>query len=175
MATVRHEVLNLGCGNAHIPDAVNVDISDGCNPDVVHDLRITPWPFPDDTFDEVWCHDIVEHLPDTVATMDEIHRVSKDGAVLYITTPHFSCVNAFSDPTHCHQFGMSTFDFFTDAATTRYTNRLFAYRRHILVFEPTRKNSLIRRVANRWPRFYEWHLCWIFPAFFISTELVVRK
>lgn len=167
--------LNLGCGAAHMADAVNVDSAPKCLPDLLHDLRRFPWPLPSDSFREIWCHDILEHLPDTVATMNEIHRVAVDGAIVHITTPHFTCANAFSDPTHCHQFGMFTFDFFVAGPGPRYTDDLYSYRRRLLVFHPTRKNALVRRIANRWPRFYETHLAWIFPAFFISVDLVVHK
>jgi SAM-dependent methyltransferase len=167
--------LNLGSGRNPRPDAVNLDADARVKPDVVHDLRVFPWPFGHDTFDEIWCLDILEHLPDTVATMDEIHRIARPDAIVRITTPHFSCANAFADPTHCHQFGMSTFDFFTGRSTHRYTDKLFRYRLALLVFHPSRKNTLIRRFANRWPSAYERHLCWIFPAWFMSIELEVVK
>ena len=135
-----------------------------------------PGRSPANRFREVWCHDILEHLPDTVATMEEIHRVSRPGARIFVTTPHFSCANAFTDPTHCHQFGMFSFDFFTGSAVhPYYTDKRFTYVKRLLVFHPSHINALIRRVANRWPAFYERHLCWIQPAFFMSIELAVRK
>lgn len=156
--------------------ALNVDISPVCGPDLVHDLRVFPWPFEKDTFSHVYCYDILEHLPDTIATMEELHRVCKDGAIVTITTPHFTCANAFTDPTHCHQFGMFSFDFFTGESThDHYTDVRFAYRKRQLIFDPTRKNTVIRRIANRWPEFYERHLGWLFPAWFMSMELEVVK
>jgi SAM-dependent methyltransferase len=170
------DVLVLGSGLSPRANALNVDINAGCRPDVVHDLRVFPWPFSSESFREVWCHDILEHLPDTVATMEEIHRVSRPGARIFVTTPHFSCANAFTDPTHCHQFGMFSFDFFTGSAVhPYYTDKRFTYVKRLLVFHPSHINALIRRVANRWPAFYERHLCWIQPAFFMSIELAVRK
>src|SRR5437773_9127858 len=36
------------------------------------------------------------------------------GALIHITVPHFSCSNAFTDPTHRHYFGYSSFDDFTE-------------------------------------------------------------
>jgi hypothetical protein len=39
--------LNLGCGLKHLPKAVNLDQYPGVNPDVVHNLNETPWPFVD--------------------------------------------------------------------------------------------------------------------------------
>lgn len=166
----------LGSGKAPRPGAVNVDISAACQPDIVHDLRRFPWPFPDESFGEIWCHDVLEHLPDTVRTMEEIHRIAAPGAVVYVTTPHFSCANAFTDPTHVRQFGFFSFDYFTgDATHDHYTDVRFRYGLRLLVFHPSRKNTLVRRIANRWPESYERHLCWLLPAWFISLELVVVK
>lgn len=97
-STSMADVLVLGSGMSPRTGAVDCDIAAACRPDVIHDLRGFPWPFPDDWFREVWCHDILEHLPDTIATMEEIHRISRSGATVFITTPHFSCANSFTDP-----------------------------------------------------------------------------
>lgn len=174
MPELQANVLNLGSGRARMPGAINVDISQSCQPDVVHDLRVFPWPFDDNTFDRIYCYDVLEHLPDTIATMQELHRIARPSAIIAITTPHFTCFNAFTDPTHCHFFGLFSFDFFTGESTHDfYTDVRFAYRKRQLIFDPTRKNTLIRRVANRWPEFYERHLGWLFPAWFMSIELEV--
>ena len=44
--------------------------------DVVHDLNSMPWPFGNDTFDEVHAYDVIEHLHDVVriARGDPPHR-----------------------------------------------------------------------------------------------------
>ena len=71
------------------------------------------WPLPDDHFKTVFAYDVLEHLDDLVATMEDIHRVCQPGAVLTVTVPHFSCANAFTDPTHRHYFGLRSFNYFT--------------------------------------------------------------
>jgi SAM-dependent methyltransferase len=169
-------LLNLGCGTDRLEGAVNIDISAGVGADVVHDLRRFPWPFPNSTFSTVVGMDIMEHLPDMLATMEEISRICRPGAIFRLTTPHFTSANAYTDPTHCHQFGYFSFDYFVGTAThNHYTQARFSYRRRELVFFSSRKNYLIRRIANRSPAFYERHLCWILPAWFLSIELVVEK
>lgn len=168
--------LNLGSGKAPKPGAINLDISPNVGADVVHDLRQFPWPLQDDSFDEVWMTDVIEHLPDTVATMEELHRICRNGAVIHITTPHFTSSNSFTDPTHHHHFGMFSFDYFTgDSIHDHYTSVRFKYALKLLLFLPGRTNAPMRRVANRWPRFYENHLCWIFPAWFMSIDLIAVK
>ena len=91
-------VLNLGCGRKRREGAVNVDCTTRTSPDVVHDLNVRPWPFPNDAFAEVFAFDVLEHLEDVVAAMEELHRVCRNGARVEITVPHFSSANAFTDP-----------------------------------------------------------------------------
>jgi predicted SAM-dependent methyltransferase len=107
-ATSVARVLHLGSGLKRIAGAVNVDLRPAVNPDVVHNLDHRPWPFDDDSFDEVLAYDVIEHLDDVVGTMEEIHRVSANGAVLKLTVPHFSCVNAFTDITHRRFFSAAS-------------------------------------------------------------------
>jgi SAM-dependent methyltransferase len=169
-------ILNLGSGGRPMSGAVNVDASPLCAPDLVHDLRTFPWPLESDTFDRVWCQDVLEHLPDTVRTMEEIHRVCRDGASVTITTPHFSCANAYTDPTHCHYFGAHSFEYFTDAsAFPHYSKTRYSVARRTIAFHHTLPDRLVRRLANRWPTWYERHLCWIVPAWFIEVVLTVEK
>src|SRR5688500_13646927 len=106
-------VLQLGCGLKRIEGAVNVDLRPTTNPDVVHNLDERPWPFENDQFDEVVAYDVIEHLDDIIATMEEVHRVATNGAVVKLTVPHFSCPNSFTDITHRHCFTWFSFHYFT--------------------------------------------------------------
>jgi SAM-dependent methyltransferase len=168
--------LHLGAGKKYHPDAVNVDLVASTNPDVVHNLDVFPWPLPDGRFREVWAYDVIEHLTDVVKAMEEIHRVSADGAVVKITVPHFSCGNAFTDPTHKHYFSAASFNYFTgDNEFDFYTDRRFRKRAAKIVFHPSLANKLIHRLANRWPAYYERRWAWVFPAWFLYFELEVVK
>lgn len=169
-------VLNLGCGLKRLPDAINLDVTPDTNPDVVHDLNCVPWPFPDDHFQEVLAYDVIEHLDDTISVLEEIHRVSRQGAIVRITVPHFSCANAFTDPTHRHYFGRFSFDYVTGASEySFYTRARFCQRSVQLIFYPTLANKLIWRVANRFPAAYERRWAWVFPAWYSYFELEVQK
>lgn len=173
---VERTILQLGSGEKYNPRAINVDLVSSTNPDVVHDLDQCPWPFPDNRFTEVLAYDVIEHLDDVVAVMEEIHRVCVDGAVVRMTVPHFSCVNAFTDITHRHYFGQASFNYFTgENEFAFYTQRRFERQRAQIVFAPTWMNKLVWRVANRFPREYERRWAWIFPAWFLSFELRVLK
>lgn len=169
-------VLNLGCGLRHVEGAVNLDVARSACPDVVHDLNVRPWPFSDGAFDEVLARDVIEHLDDIVGVMEEIHRVARDGAVVRIAVPHFSCANAFRDITHRHYFSWFSFHYFTrENEFGFYTDRRFERQRIELIFHPGLVNKVVRRLAARWPDAYEHRWAWLFPAWFLSVELRVRK
>ena len=170
------EILNLGAGEKQVGNAVNLDITAATEPDIVHNLDDRPWPLPDAQFAEVLAHDVIEHLDDVVATMEEIHRVSRDGAVVRITLPHFSSANAFTDPTHRHYFGWFSFHYFTgEHQFSFYTDVRFRRRTSQIVFKPSVLNKLVWRLANRWPEAYEQRWAWMFPAWYLYFELEVIK
>jgi SAM-dependent methyltransferase len=170
------DVLNLGSGRKLMPSAINVDISDAVGADVVHDLAEMPWPLTSDSFTAVHAYDVIEHLEDVVKAMEEIHRVCRPGGRVHITVPHFSSANAFTDPTHRHQFSAFSFDCFTAGHDLAFYSRArFRRRRSQLVFYPSIVNKLVHRLANRYPRAYEQRWAWMFPAWFLSIELEAVK
>lgn len=170
------DILNLGCGAKHRPDAVNLDVTPDSDPDVVHDLNIVPWPFADNRFDRVLAFDVIEHLEDVLAAMEEVHRVCRPGARIEISVPHYSSGNAFIDPTHRHYFSQQSFHYFTESSRFPfYTRARFGLVRSRIIFYPGLINRIVNRMANRWPERYERRWAWMFPAWFLSVELEVFK
>lgn len=169
-------LLNLGCGFEYLPQAINLDITAETNPDVIHDLNQMPWPFPDDRFGEVQASDVIEHLDNFIGTMEEIHRICRDGAVVRITVPHFSCPNAYSDPTHRLFFGYFSMEYVTGENETQIcTNARFTNLNSRLIFYPSLLNKAVWRLANRYPAAYERRWAWMFPAWYLYFELQVKK
>jgi hypothetical protein len=172
----RRTSLNLGCGGKHIREALNLDIAPETNPDVVQDLNRLPWVLPSDHFREVLAFDVIEHLDDFIATMEEIHRICVAGAVVRITVPHFSCANAFTDPTHQRLFGYFSFDYVTNESEIQhYTPVRFLRQYSRMMFYPSVVNKLVGRLANRYPAAYERRWAWMFPAWYLYFELKVLK
>lgn len=171
------KILNLGSGqDASLPGAVCVDFNPETRPDIVHDLNKTPWLLESNAFDAIYCRDVLEHLNDLVPVMEEIHRVGRKGGTVTITTPHYSCANSYTDPTHRHHLGLFSLDYFTGENQWGFYSKVrFKKTKVFLHFYPNLKNKIIWRIANRWPRFYEEHLAWIFPAWFMSFELEIIK
>lgn len=167
--------LNLGCGRKHLPNAVNLDITPDTLPDVVHDLNTTPWPFPDNHFAEIIANDVVEHLENPISALEEMHRISIDGARVKIAVPHFSCPNAFH-LTHRTFYHSHTFDFLEGRdEDSFYTKARFRVVSKNIIFFPTLLNKIVWRLANRYRDGYERRWAWIFPAWFLSFELEAVK
>jgi len=104
--------LNLGCGTNIKKDYVNLDIIALNGIDLTADLAKTPYPFKDNIFDEILMRHVLEHLPDTLATMEELHRIAKPGGNIHIAVPYWNSYGAVIDPTHKSFFHHKTFDYF---------------------------------------------------------------
>jgi SAM-dependent methyltransferase len=173
---LKYTILNLGAGRKRRADAFNVDLVAITGPELVWNLNRLPWPLPSNHFREVLAYDVLEHLDDLVAVMEEIHRVCAPGAIVKITLPHFSCANAFTDPTHRHYFSWFSFHYFTGENQLEfYSGCRFRRQTSHLQFYPSVLNKLVWRLANHFPEAYERRWAWIFPAWFLSFELEVLK
>lgn len=104
--------LNLGCGDLAAGDYFNVDIAEREGVDAAFDLREMPWPLPDNHFTEIQFIDVLEHLPDLIGTVEELWRISKDGAEIRIRVPYWNSRWSWMDPQHVRTFHECTFDFF---------------------------------------------------------------
>lgn len=105
--------LNLGCGDKKIGGYIGVDHIKTAAADVVHDLNITPYPFDDGSVEEIVADNVLEHLNDVIAVMEEWHRLCRNGALIKISLPYYKSSGAFSDPTHKHFFTENSFQYFS--------------------------------------------------------------
>jgi SAM-dependent methyltransferase len=97
---VRMKKLNVGCGRDIRKGWVNLDGVKFEGIDVVHNLDKFPYPFKDNTFEEVWAQQIIEHLDHPQEFVKELWRISKPGAKVVIGTVHFSSPCVWGDITH---------------------------------------------------------------------------
>lgn len=105
--------LNLGCGEDIRRDYINVDIHPLPGVDVVQDLARFPYPYHDNSFDQIIAQDVLEHLPNTVKVMEELWRILKPGGLLAVRVPHARSDLYLHDPTHVSKFTEETFYYFT--------------------------------------------------------------
>lgn len=127
--------LNIGCGKNARKDCINLDTVKLPGVEVVHNLDKYPWPFKDNTFEEVYCFSVLEHLNDIIKPLEEIHRISKNKAKIIISVPIASGVGAFADPTHKVFYEYTSFDYFKpDNYLNYYSKARFNIIKRKLVF-----------------------------------------
>lgn len=107
--------LDLGCGKDKEENAIGLDHVDYQGVDVVFDLEKTKdeeLQFEDNSFDEVYAYDVLEHIEHLVPLVKEIHRILKKGGKLFAISPYYTCRTAYTDPTHVRYFTENTMKFF---------------------------------------------------------------
>jgi len=122
--------LDLACGdNKKGEEYIGVDISNTNSNNIICDLQLYPWPFEDNSIDEVHCSHYIEHIPHDTAVKEalaeannfdefknlynekskldggikfynEIYRILKPGGKAYIIAPYYTSERAYGDPTH---------------------------------------------------------------------------
>ncbi len=142
----------MGCGRDVRAGYVNVDSKPLEGVDVVCDFAHIPWPFRDDAFDEVLAVHVIEHLHDTMRTMEELHRITHAGARLTIEVPHYKHSNAYKDPTHVRFFTEETFDYFGKDDRSYYTRARFRVER----VEKHYEHHIDKWIRRPFPRLLPW-------------------
>jgi len=120
--------LLIGCGRSRErkmspPDRpdwtklVTLDVNKDHKPDVLHDLKDIPLPFPDNTFDEIHAYEVLEHVGaqgDFRFFFDQwsdFWRILKPDGVVCGTSPLPTSVWAFGDPGHTRIVSKESFVF----------------------------------------------------------------
>ena len=118
-------ILDLGCGTDKVRSAIGMDRVILPAVDVVGNLADPRFPFADNVFDEIYLNDVIEHLPDTIATMEAVYRVAKPDSKVFIRVVNWNCHYTAMDPTHLKAFTQNTFDFFGKHHRTYYSHARF--------------------------------------------------
>ena len=173
-------VLHLGCGNEKRLGAIGIDINPQSAADVIHDLNLFPYPFPANKFDTIIAEHVLEHLDNLIKVMEEIYRVAKPGAQLFITSSHFSSVDSFTDITHKHFLTSHSFDYLIPGTLLyklNYSSVKFI-KRNIWLGPKNVSNFILKiilKVVNSFTNFYEARFAFIFPVGVIYYDLEVDK
>jgi predicted SAM-dependent methyltransferase len=171
--------LNLGCGNDIRPKSEgwdNVDSINLPNVDIVLNLDYSNWPIKDNTYDYIECKMVLEHLRNWPQAMEEIWRIAKPGAKIYIEVPFFPSMYSVIDPTHKSFFAYQTFEYFTpENALNYYTKARFKILKRYIRFSWNKILNLLAIPINLFPIFYSRYWAFIFPSNSLEIKLEVIK
>ncbi len=103
--------LNIGASQTRLEGFTNIDIAPWA--DVRLDVGREPLPFEDSSVDLVFSYHTLEHVPDYLYAIGEIHRVLKHGAPFLVGLPYISLTEFhLVNPYHHHGFNEFSFNFF---------------------------------------------------------------
>ena len=96
--------LNLGCGKDYRKGYINVDFEGKA--DVCHDLNVLPYPFKDNTFDEIYAKNVMEHLDSNKQTeiFNEFYRIAKPNCLFIVIVAYGVSWMNFIDHTRGYTF-----------------------------------------------------------------------
>jgi SAM-dependent methyltransferase len=180
------KILDVGCGTNKYEGAIGLDNNPRTGADVIHDLGNLPYPFADNEFDLVVSNHVVEHVPDVMAFVSELYRITRHGGHIRLLTPHYTNPDWATDPTHrnhLNSYSFNTFmperqifDFYTDVVLKPvkiYVSLANLWRGLGIEFlvNLDQKNEKFR-----WTRkFWEYYLSYIFRGKELQFEFEVIK
>ena len=171
--------LDIGCGKKkQDQEAIGLDRQPGSDADVLCELARFPWPLRDNCADRIYLSHFLEHQPDVLRAMAEVHRVAKPGAEVVIVTPHYTSPDSYTDPSHLVHLGFHSFDYFARESFDDFTYGAGGFRiveRRLTFGGNLLLDGVGRLLAAISMDFYEKHFAWIFPARNIHCRLAVVK
>lgn len=169
--------INLGCGKDTMEGYINLDIAKLPGVDIVHNLNLYPYPFKDNEFEYVYCDNILEHLNDIIKPLEEIHRISKKGAIVKIIVPVFPSVWTFCDPTHKSVYTYFTLNYFRPEDNLDYYSKAkFNIKKRKIIFQKILKPiEIIINSCEITKKIWAVYLSHLIHAMFLDIELEVIK
>ena len=92
--------LELGCGKNKKEGFFGIDCNSFPGVDAVVNIDKENLPFAENTVDEIYSHHTLEHCSNLIHVMNEIWRVCKPDATIYLITPYGTSHQFVQDPTH---------------------------------------------------------------------------
>ena len=175
-------ILDLGCGPEKYPGAIGADMNSDTAADVLCHFDRGNLPFADNAFDQVRAVHVIEHVADVVRTIEELHRITRPGGVIYLVTPHYTDFSSYSDPTHLWHLTSFSFRYF-------YTGGMRG-RDHFYSRVRLRERRVTVKLLKLWKvlgfewlvnqsvgfrQFWEWYLCYVIRGKVVEFEFEVVK
>ncbi len=100
------KILDLG-GIKEIKESNNIiTVNIGGLGDIELDLNAFPYPFDDESFDEVRIFHVLEHLKFPLKVMEEVWRILKPNGIVRIKVPYWKIFSIFMNPFHLQTSGV---------------------------------------------------------------------
>ena len=140
-------ILNLGCGNERIENALNVDIDNTTLADIYIDLDVFPWRWRNNSIEGIYMIHSLEHLAELDTALDECYRILKPKGFLCIHVPHSSCAGANGCLYHTRTFSYNSLkDYLEDMFKTVHQR---------IIWLPHYECQPIQWLIDASPRFFE--------------------
>ncbi len=162
-------ILDVGCGDMKVKNAIGIDCAILPGVDIVHDLNKYPWPFKKETFDEIYMLNIIEHLPNAIKVMEEVHRILKKDGKVHIVTVYWNHRHSVTDPQHVSSFNEHTWDFFTGKRKGYYTKARFKLEKFKFTYD--KKAAIVFLNIKPLMRLFSYFLCNVIDG----MHLTLRK
>src|SRR5436190_21038031 len=176
----RSQTLDVGCGINKYPGAIGIDRNPSTSADVLCDLDRIPYPFADNSFDQLRAIHVIEHVSNVIRSMEEFHRIVRSGGIVRIETPHYTDFSSFCDPTHRWHLNSFSFRYFgpDDAGFGYYTKAKFREKKVYVKLLALWRYLGFEFLINWSPRLrrqWEYYLCYIVRGKVMEFEFEVRK
>jgi SAM-dependent methyltransferase len=173
-------ILDVGCGINKYPGALGMDRHPASRADVLADLNHIPYPFADNSFDQLRAVHVIEHVEDVLRAMEEFHRLVRPGGRIHIETPHYTDFSSFCDPTHRWHLTSLSFRYFGEdhGGFGYYSScrlREISVRLKLLALWRWAGFEWLVNSSRRFRRFWEHYLCFLVRGKVIEFDFEVVK
>ena len=173
-------ILDVGCGINKFAGAIGIDNNPRTNADVLCELDHFPYPFRDNSFDQLRAIHVIEHVADVIRTMEEFHRLVRAGGTVLLETPHYTDFSSFCDPTHRWHLNSFSFRYFgeNNAGFGYYSQARFREKKvrvKLLALWRYLGFELLVNAFPRFRRFWEYYLCYVVRGKVLTFEFEVLK
>lgn len=101
--------INFGCGDDYKEGYINTDCRNNIKKDIFVDLNKTPYPFEDNTFEEILIRNVLEHIDNPISMLKECIRIGKKECKIIIQVPHSTSYVNDASMQHKARFNEKTF------------------------------------------------------------------
>jgi len=173
-------ILDVGCGVNKLKGSIGIDRNPHTKADVLCELDHFPYPFRDSSFAGLQAVHVIEHVSDVIKSMEEFHRLVRDGGEVFIVTPHYTDFSSFCDPTHRWHLNSFSLRYFGEdhGGFGYYSGARFqeiSVRVKLLALWRYMGFEFLVNTFPRYRRFWEHYLCYVVRGKVIEWRLRVIK